>query len=242
MVKKVGREVLDKRELKDLTKWEKLITRAGESTLHIELKRMVLDMWRWKPALCYTEYPVLVDGKRYIVDVAVFVYKEYPIKEILYAHFDKGMTVKEVTIFDWSKLSKTIAYECLRTDVKKLEKLRKVFDEVVVLTEKDLVEYYRSKIDLLSRTSLESLSPLFEYERWFSKKISIEPLKLDSVLQIRANRKVIELFKYLKKISGARTSQDFLLWLMWKATLALIYEHVGEMRGRRVEVRRGVHY
>jgi len=187
-----------------------------------ELKKMVLETWANK-AICYTDYIVSIDDKKYVVDVAVFVYREFPIKKVSYVHYDNVPTISVATVFDKKDIQKSIAYmtEEITQDTKVA--LSKVFDEVHVLSLYNLIEHYKKRISELQGIVKKELNVIYSFDRWFNRHI-YSKLTKTSLLQIRTTENVIKLFSELKKVSGAKTNSDFLVWLMWKATICSIYE------------------
>jgi len=183
---------------------------------------MVLDLWGDK-ALCYENYPVFVNDKKYVVDIAVFVYKKPPVRKVAYALYDRTINISQVLIFDKKSIERAIAYLTSTPDDATKEDLEKIFDEVETVDVYDLIEYYKERVNTLTKLVKGEILPLFGLDQWYHRMVQ-KPKRSEKLLQIRANTDLIDLFNKLKAISGVKTSQQFLLWLMWKASLCYIYE------------------
>lgn len=205
--------------------YKEVVSITLKKFLRKEFKSAILEMWQ-NNAICYTEYPVVVNNEHYIVDVAVFVYKKYPIKHLTYAIYDNKIGILDKYILDKDNIKKTIAYVFEPADTKTISALAKVFDEVKIFSYEDLVSFYKEKIKMLEELAKEKINYIFSFDCWLSK-IKKEKKKSEKLLQIRTSEEIIELFKEIKKITN-KTSSELLQWLMWKSLLCLVYEHVEE--------------
>jgi len=173
----------------------------SESRTHLLLKRFAKRQLKREGFRVEEEYPVIVEGKRYRVDVVGIRY------------------------------SKRVAVECGEVnDPRKYEDLKKLFDEVRVYGLLDVLEFcekyinefeeregeLHARIRGLEEKIREVVGRLTDDLRFYERRIQGKGRK-DSTLEIRCNRETIEKFKEFRSRIEADSHESCLAFLLWLA-------------------------
>jgi len=140
------------------------------------------------------EYPVLIDGKAYRVDVAGL----------------KGL------------LGKRIAIECgFPNNPQKLSDLKKLFNEVKVYTLDDVAEFCEEYVDhytTLQKTVEHAFDRIKDDFDFFERGMQGELGRKSAMFHIRCNPQTVEKFKELRKRLEAPSHEALLCFLLWVAS------------------------